>query len=85
MTDYGGGPSIWPQIALIVILTMINAFFAATEMAVVSLNKNKISQMADDGNKKASTILKATRFLLPALQPIFFCPKQISGEQTSGA
>lgn len=60
MTDYGGGPSIWPQIALIVILTMINAFFAATEMAVVSLNKNKISQMADDGNKKASTILKLT-------------------------
>lgn len=67
MTDYGGDASIWPQIALIFILTMVNAFFAATEMAVVSLNKNRISQMADDGNKKAKTIIKlsndSTKFL----------------------
>ena len=31
-----------PQIILMVILTLINAFFASAEMAVVSANKNKI-------------------------------------------
>lgn len=67
MGDYGGSGSIWPQILLIVILTILNAIFAATEMAVVSLNRNKVNQMAEDGNKKAKTLLRLiddqTRFL----------------------
>ena len=67
MGDYGGTGSIWPQIVLIIILTALNAIFAATEMAVVSLNRNKVSQMAEEGNKKAKTLLRLmddqTRFL----------------------
>lgn len=67
MGDYGGSGSIWPQILLIIILTALNAIFAATEMAVVSLNRNKVSQMAEEGNKKAKTLLglmdDQTRFL----------------------
>ena len=35
-----------PQIILMVILTLINAFFASAEMAVVSANKNKIKRLA---------------------------------------
>lgn len=55
------------QIILIVILTSLNAFFASAEMAIVSLNKNKMKFLAEEGNKKAKLILKLmeepTKFL----------------------
>ncbi|MCB2305294.1 hemolysin family protein [Clostridium estertheticum] len=55
------------QLTLIVILTLINAFFASAEMAIVSLNKNKIKHLAEEGNKKAillsRLIEKPTKFL----------------------
>jgi putative hemolysin len=43
---------------LIVILILINGFFAASEMAMVSLNPNKILQLANEGNKKAKILKK---------------------------
>ncbi|WP_099469006.1 hemolysin family protein [Konateibacter massiliensis] len=46
------------QILVLVVLTLINAFFAGAEMALVSVNKTKISNLAEDGNKKAQQILK---------------------------
>jgi len=46
------------QIGLLVLLTIINAFFAGAEMAIVSVNKNKIRLLADNGNKKAILIEK---------------------------
>ena len=56
-----------PQIILMVILTLINAFFASAEMAVVSANKNKIKRLANEGNKKAKAVEKLcsdeTKFL----------------------
>lgn len=59
--------SILPQLILIVVLTAVNAFFAAAEMAVVSANKNKIRRLAADGNKKARNVEKLvsdeTKFL----------------------
>ncbi|MCD1146502.1 hemolysin family protein [Peptoniphilus sp. KCTC 25270] len=58
MEDPGG--SILPQLIFIVILTAINAFFAAAEMAIVSANRNKIEQLAEEGNKKALTLLRIT-------------------------
>lgn len=55
------------QIIILVILTLINAFFAGAEMALVSVNKTKLSNMSEAGNKKAKTILKLleepTKFL----------------------
>ncbi|MCM0650707.1 hemolysin family protein [Clostridium swellfunianum] len=50
--------SILLQVILIFILVLINAFFAASEMAVVSLNRTKINYMANDGNKKAKLLVK---------------------------
>jgi Hemolysins and related proteins containing CBS domains len=35
---------------------MINAFFAASEIALISLNDNKIRLMAEEGNKKAKLL-----------------------------
>jgi len=59
--------NITSQIILIVILTLINAFFASAEMAIVSLNKNKMKFLAEEGNKKAKLLLKLmeepTKFL----------------------
>ena len=45
--------SLLAQILLLVVLTLINAFLAASEIAVVSINKNRIEQKAEDGDKKA--------------------------------
>ena len=50
--------SILVQILILVILTLINAFFAGAEMALVSVNKSKLSILAEEGNKKAVLILK---------------------------
>ena len=46
------------QILVLVILIGLNAFFAASEMAFVSLNDNKIEKQAKEGNKKAKQIQK---------------------------
>ena len=46
------------EILLQVVLILINAFFAATELAVVSLNSTKLRKLEEDGNKTASRLLK---------------------------
>ncbi len=43
--------SLIGQIILLIVLTLLNAFFAASEMAVVSVNKNRVEQKADEGEK----------------------------------
>ncbi|MEG0775261.1 hemolysin family protein, partial [Clostridium sp.] len=46
------------QIFVIFLLILMNAFFAASEIAIVSLNRTKISLLAEDGDKKAQLLLK---------------------------
>ncbi len=46
------------QLILIVVLTMLNAFFASAEMALVSLNKNRVKSQAETGDKKAVMLAK---------------------------
>ncbi|GLC30779.1 hemolysin family protein [Clostridium omnivorum] len=54
----GEPDSITLEIILILVLMAINAFFAASEMAIVSLNKAKITHLANEGDKKSITLLK---------------------------
>jgi putative hemolysin len=54
----GGVSSLGIEILVLIVLIFINAFFAASEMALVSLNDNKIKYMADGGNKKAKMVVK---------------------------
>lgn len=58
---------MFQQLLLNVILIAINAFFAATEIAVISLNEKKVRAQAEDGDKKAAKLLKIvddpTKFL----------------------
>lgn len=44
------------ELLFLLILIVLNAFFAASEIALISLNDNKIKVMADDGNKKAKIL-----------------------------
>ncbi len=46
------------QLLLQLILILLNAFFAATEIAVISLNEKKVKARAEDGDKKANKMLK---------------------------
>ena len=46
------------QIAILVILIGLNAFFAASEIAFIALNDTKIEKQAKEGNKKAKQIEK---------------------------
>ncbi len=58
MEDGPGGLIL--KIAILFILILVNAFFAMSELAVISLNDNKIEKMAEEGNKKAKKIVKLT-------------------------
>ncbi|MCI9039561.1 MAG: HlyC/CorC family transporter [Clostridia bacterium] len=47
---------MFSQIAFLVILILLNAYFAATEIAFISLNDAKIEKKAKEGNKRAKQI-----------------------------
>ena len=49
---------MFSEILILLILILINAFFAASEIAFISLNDAKIEKMAKEGNKKAKQIEK---------------------------
>ena len=49
---------MFTQIIVLIILILLNAYFAATEIAFISLNDAKIEKNAKEGNKKAKQILK---------------------------
>ncbi|MFD2445444.1 hemolysin family protein [Bacillus sp. CGMCC 1.16607] len=44
------------EILVLFVLIIINAFFAASEIALISLNDNKIKMLADSGDKKAKML-----------------------------
>lgn len=48
------------KLVILLALILVNAFFAMSEFAIISLNDNKIDKMAEDGNKKAKKIVKLT-------------------------
>lgn len=49
--------SLMTELIVIIILTLINAFFASAEIAFVSINKSKMNQYAGEGDKKARRVL----------------------------
>lgn len=55
------------QIFVIAVLTLINAFFSSAEMAIVSVNKNKLKLLVEEGNKNAGLLARLikepTKFL----------------------
>lgn len=55
------------EIFILAVLIILNAFFAASEIALISLNDNKVKLMAESGNKKAimldNLLSEPSRFL----------------------
>ena len=49
---------IGPQLLLQLVLIFVNAFFASAEIAVLSLNENRLRRAAEEGDKKAGQMLK---------------------------
>ncbi len=58
---------ILQQLLLQLILILLNAFFAAAEIALLSVNEKKVRSLADEGDKKAKRLIKIiddpTKFL----------------------
>ena len=52
--------SIALKVLLLFVLIIVNAFFAMSEIAIISLNDTKMQRMAEEGNKKAKQIVKLT-------------------------
>lgn len=53
-----GSGNILFQAILILMLILLNAFFAASEIAVISANKNRIISLAKEGDKRAKSLIK---------------------------
>ncbi len=52
--------SVWLMLLLQVVLIALNAVFASAEIAIISMNDNKLAKMAQEGNKKAVKLAKLT-------------------------
>ena len=50
--------NIFVRILFLIFLIAVNALFAASEIAIISLNDGKIKKLAEEGNKKAKQIAK---------------------------
>ncbi len=57
-TDVPDSGNITTQLIIIAILIIVNAFFAASELAILSANPNKLKLKAEKKNKKAKLVLK---------------------------
>ncbi|MFD2246473.1 hemolysin family protein [Pontibacter ruber] len=44
------------EIVVLFLLTMLNGFFALSELSIISVNKNRMAQRAKQGNKRAQTV-----------------------------
>lgn len=53
-----GSQTIVLELFLLLVLTLFNAFFSATEMALVSLNRSRVEQKAEDGDKRYARLVK---------------------------
>ena len=53
-------PLVW-QLLLQLFLILLNAFFACSEIAIISINDTKLRRMADSGHKSALALAKLTK------------------------
>ncbi len=52
-----GSQEILLEVILLIVLTLLNAFFSATEMSMVSLNRSRVVQKAEEGDKNTFVFL----------------------------
>ncbi|MBP7898833.1 DUF21 domain-containing protein, partial [Candidatus Gracilibacteria bacterium] len=62
---------IFGEIVLVLVLILLNGFFAGTEMALISIRKTRIQQLAKEGDRRAilaEKILKKPEEFLATIQ-----------------
>lgn len=81
-----------PELILLLVLILTNAFFAASEIALISLNDSKVRLMAEEGNRKAKLLKvlleEPSRFLATIQIGITlagFLASAVAAESFSGA
>ena len=48
------------QFIILILLLLLSAFFSSAETALTTVSKIKMRSLADDGNKRAATVLDVT-------------------------
>ena len=48
------------QLLFLIVLIALNAFFAASEIAIIQCNDARLEKLAEEGNKRAKQLLKMT-------------------------
>ena len=80
--------SVMLQLLLLVFFTWMNAFFAGAEMAVISVDRNRIRALAREGNRKAVIIQglfeDSTKFLSTIQVAITFAGFYSSASAAAG-
>ncbi len=49
--------NLWLEIFIIIVLILLNGFFAAAEIALISVRRSRLKELAQGGNRKAGIIL----------------------------
>ena len=66
-TASGDGVTLLLDLLLLLVLILVNAFFAASEIAIISLNDSRVRKLAEDGDRTAlrlqSLLSEPSRFL----------------------
>ena len=52
------GGEFWLEAAIILLLILANGFFSGSEMAIISVRRSRIDQLAEDGNKSARVVAR---------------------------
>ena len=50
-----------PKLMILIVLILVNAFFAGAEIAVISLSETKLKKQAEEGDRKAARLLSLTQ------------------------
>ena len=59
-------PSILPKLLVLMVLILVNAFFAAAEIAVISLSETKLKKQAEEGDSAIQIAITLAGFLSSA-------------------
>ncbi|WP_300919886.1 CNNM domain-containing protein, partial [uncultured Dubosiella sp.] len=49
---------LWKQIIVLIVLLLLSGFFSSAETSLVACSRIKIRSLADDGSKRAKTLMK---------------------------
>lgn len=63
----------WIQLAVLVVLICLSAYFSASETALTTVSQVSMQALADDGNRRAKTVLKVLSQRRKMLNAILIC------------